>query len=710
MASPQVRTIEYDRSQRVSSYEGMYGLVIGAFDRGPIGKRVFMTNSQQVDAVFGKPKVGSDIAYYILHSFLSKSKRCWVERVAEGALYGGVSIGAAFDMVMGLPDGIETIFSTVLEYGRCHPNTVEVYLDTIKIGYDNGAGVIIGDNIDVGSVNYETGAITCQFTHPLPKNSILYAKWGFNNIPLTSGAADTDDYQFDSRILNQNIAGSAGVYSDHLVPFPIVGPDGTVASANDSTVLIYDDSTLIAYTDETGNLVDTGTYLDSSSTNRVEFGNGVLSFNLDSAYVPSAPLVAEYRSYKSEAFIIYADNQGSWADDYSILIDQVDFANNTFTISVYETQRNGSIMKVASYVLSREHKVDGFNNQLYIEDRLNDKSNYIRVLDNVNLNETEAIPQDSLKHTTYSTNDIFTLSSGDDGFAPSVNSYINVLHTFNNPEDVKVDIIVDTLCDKNFQVEMLKLCDRDFGGRGDCYAVLSAPFDLLENNNYLNEIANYRKYELNVNSSFGGLYSSFVKIYDAYNGREVWIPESGFVAAAFSYTADQFSPWFPAAGWRRGTLPVLDTYRKFTIGERDFLYDNGINVLRYRPGKGIAIWGNKTLYDDNSALSRANVRWLLIVIENAIEDYLDEYEFELNDPITRALITSAVQGYLDSIKARRGLYDFDVVCDETNNTPQTIDNYEMNVDYYVQPVKDAEFIYGRAVITRTGVKFEDVRI
>ena len=132
--------------------------------------------------------------------------------------------------------------------------------------------------------------------------------------------------------------------------------------------------------------------------------------------------------------------------------------------------------------------------------------------------------------------------------------------------------------------------------------------------------------------------------------------------------------------------------------------------MLFRSGKGIAIWGQKTLYGRPSALDRANVRWLLIVVENAIEEFLEEYEFEINDEISRALVRSAVYDYLASIKSRRGLYDFDVVCDYTNNSPEQIDNYIMNVDYYLQPVKAAEYLYGRAVITRTGVDFLDVRI
>lgn len=146
------------------------------------------------------------------------------------------------------------------------------------------------------------------------------------------------------------------------------------------------------------------------------------------------------------------------------------------------------------------------------------------------------------------------------------------------------------------------------------------------------------------------------------------------------------------------------------MAERDVLADNSINAMRFRAGKGIAIWGQKTMLDNGSALDRANVRWLLIVIEAAIEEYLDNNEFDINDDLTRTLVRNTVIHYLAGIKLRRGLYDFDVVCDATNNTAEMIDNLEMNLDFYVQPTKTAEQITSRAIITRTGVTFSDVKM
>lgn len=712
MASPQVRTVEYDLSQRVPAYPGMYGLVVGAFDRGPVGVRSMVTGGNNFDTIYGKPKVGSDIAYYLAHTFLSKSRRMWAVRVAAtDALYGGVSVGAKFTVPLGIGNGVETTFSGVLPFSRCHPASVSIYMDNRKVGYDNGSGTVTGTEIATGSVTYHNGQVTVQFNSPIPNNAAIFALWGFDTVGLNPGILDPIDYDFDSRVLTQVVHNTAGTtYVDKLVPNPIVAPASAVSSPIESTVRLYDGATLLAYADELGALIDTGAYLDGSASQTFDYATGQLNLTLNSAYTLTAPVHAEYRSYKSEALIVTGDNPGSWTDDYFVMIDDIDPLNNSFTIAVYELDERGVKLKVDSYSVSRDHKKDGFEKQMYVEDKINGRSYYIRTRDNTYLDPQEALPSDSINHTSLTSRQIHQLSGGSKGSAVSVAHYINVLKTFNNKEDVKVDIIVDTLGDRNYQLEIAKLCDRELGGRGDCYGVAYVPFELEASNNYVNDMVNYRRYDLNVTTSFMGLYAGHVKIYDGYNGRDLWIPCSGFVAAAFSFTADQFEPWFPAAGWRRGVLPVLDIYRRFSLGDRDVMYDNDINAMRFRPGKGIAIWGQKTLYGRPTALDRANVRWLLIVVENAIEEFLEEYEFELNDSHTRSLARSAVHDYLGSIKNRRGVYDFDVVCDDTNNSAEQIDQYVMNLDYYLQPAKAAEFIYGRAVITRTGIDFKDVRI
>lgn len=138
----------------------------------------------------------------------------------------------------------------------------------------------------------------------------------------------------------------------------------------------------------------------------------------------------------------------------------------------------------------------------------------------------------------------------------------------------------------------------------------------------------------------------------------------------------------------------------------DYLYDNGINPLRFAPGRGILINGQKTLLSRPSALDRLNVRMLLIVIEPAIASALEDFLFELNTAATRAIVTSMISSYMENIKARNGVYDYQVTCDDTNNSAEDIDNYTMNVWLFVKPTKSVEYIPFTVIITRTGTSFQ----
>lgn len=158
-------------------------------------------------------------------------------------------------------------------------------------------------------------------------------------------------------------------------------------------------------------------------------------------------------------------------------------------------------------------------------------------------------------------------------------------------------------------------------------------------------------------------------------------------------------------GFKRGMLNVIDTKLRFESGELDNIYDNGINPIRYYPGKGIVIWGQRTLTTIPSALDRLNVRLMLITIEPAIAEALESFLFELNDSSTRSLAAYTVRSYMDGIKARKGVSDYMVVCDDSNNTEDDVDNYRMNLDLYVKPLRGIDWIVFTTVITRTGMSF-----
>lgn len=703
MSSAKIITAELDQSQTPPASTGLYGLFLGAFDKGRVGEKIFISNVQQRDLKLGKPKIGSDVAYFVHEYYLSKSQRSWAVRVAKNALYGGVRVAATFISTIGTGNGVLTSFSGVVSKARCHESTLSIYQDKKKIGYDNGTGTITGTGLS-GTINYHTGAVSLTFTTAPPTNSTIYAVWGLANQSLSAGIADPSSYTFNGYAITEKLNMSGLVCADKLVPEDLVTPVGVVSSAANATVKIYDNGVLRAYADETGSIVDSGAtaFIDTSQPHAVNYVTGVIDFKVDAGYTVTGPVTAQFSSLKAEAFLLVQDNPGAWGSDYYELIDNVDFKTYTFDLTTFYRDARGVNTAVEKFSTSRKHQLGGNNTQMYLEDRITGKSDFIRVYDNPNLADTEAFPQISLNHNSMSAVTLTQLTGGTNGDPVNVTDYVTALAKFKNRDAIQVDIVVDTLADPTYQLELIKFCDRDFGGRGDCVAVLQLPYDIEVSNNYISDAVDYRNYTLNASSSFAALYWGHPTVLDSYNNREINVPHVGFVAANIAYTADQYEVWYPVAGWTRGKLPVRDVLVKLEEGERDILADNGINPIKFKPGKGIATWGHVTLYGSHSAEDRLNVRLLLVKIERDIEDYLEDREFDLNDKITRASVKLTVENYLLGIKSRRGLYDLRVVCDDSNNSSEDVDNYRLNIDYYIEPVKGIEVIKQRVIIVSTG--------
>jgi phage tail sheath protein FI len=174
-------------------------------------------------------------------------------------------------------------------------------------------------------------------------------------------------------------------------------------------------------------------------------------------------------------------------------------------------------------------------------------------------------------------------------------------------------------------------------------------------------------------------------------------------------TDNERDPWFSPAGFNRGQVKnVIKLSFNPTKSQRDQLYKNGINPVVTFPGQGTVLFGDKTLLAKPSAFDRINVRRLFIVLEKAISTAAKFTLFEFNDEFTRAQFRNLVEPFLRDVQGRRGIFDFRVVCDETNNTPEVIDRNEFVGDIYVKPARSINFIQLNFVAVRTGVEFTEV--
>ncbi|MEE8578018.1 MAG: phage tail sheath subtilisin-like domain-containing protein, partial [candidate division Zixibacteria bacterium] len=211
-----------------------------------------------------------------------------------------------------------------------------------------------------------------------------------------------------------------------------------------------------------------------------------------------------------------------------------------------------------------------------------------------------------------------------------------------------------------------------------------------------------------LNSSFGALYWSFIKISDQFAGGTIFVPPSGHVAAVFARTARVAEQWFAPAGINRGRIiTALDIESNPTQGERDLLQGNGnaVNPLVKFIKDGTVVFGQRTLQRQQTALDRVNVRMLLIFLKVNLVETLRSFVFEQNDIATRARIRDTIEPFLADVGARRGLTAFKVVVDETNNTPERIDRNELHVSVFIKPTRAAEFIVLNLVTLRTGANF-----
>lgn len=280
------------------------------------------------------------------------------------------------------------------------------------------------------------------------------------------------------------------------------------------------------------------------------------------------------------------------------------------------------------------------------------------------------------------------------------------MFAFQNPEVFDVNLLAIPGSSSGAVIgQALQLCE----GRGDMLYIVDPPFGLRSqqvvdwhNGMLLSDLA------AAINSSYGALYWPWLKIFNQFDGSEIFVPPSGFIAGVFSRTARVREQWFAPAGLNRGhLLTALDVEFNATQGERDLLYGSGnaVNPIVNFPVDGITVFGQRTLQRRQSALDRVNVRMLLIFLKKNLTRLLRFFLFEPIDRFLYAQVRSAITPFLEDVMARRGLQGFKVICDETNNTPERIDRNELWVSVLLKPTRAAEFIILNLVIMRTEQSF-----
>lgn len=341
---------------------------------------------------------------------------------------------------------------------------------------------------------------------------------------------------------------------------------------------------------------------------------------------------------------------------------------------------------------------------------------------------TESLPSGGTTWAQLSSNYYKSLTGGTSDAPSGGDYYTNGYELFADPETVDISIILggpQTGSQAQLISDMVK-------ARMDCVAFFSPPqlavltsggspksarvatANVVAYRDGVNAApsggdVDYSGSNLNISSSYSVLDSGWKYMYDRYNDKFRFVPLNGDIAGIAVRSDEETETWFSPAGYNRGQVRgVVKLAYNPVKTQRDDLYSAGINPVVSFPGEGTVLFGDKTMQAKPSAFDRINVRRLFIVLEKAIATASKYKLFELNDAFTRASFRQLIEPFLRDIQSRRGIIDFKVICDESNNTAEIIDRNEFVADIYIKPTRSINFITLNFIATRTGVDFNEI--
>ena len=405
---------------------------------------------------------------------------------------------------------------------------------------------------------------------------------------------------------------------------------------------------------------------------------------------------------------------GAWDEVHVVVIDK----NGTISGTA------GTILEKYPYVSTASDAKDHDGDGNYIRDIINERSNYIYFSSfgsslsfdsdewGLSSNLGSATTAGSAK--TYTNNlpvRTYTLGNGVNSGTLALADQLRAQDRFEDPETLSVDILIaPPMGTFNDQVSATNDLVAIAASRKDCIVVSSTNRAGIINTAKAGISTNIALCANSfTNSSYLAVDGNFFKIYDKYNDQYIWIPAASSTAGLMAATDANAGPWWSPAGQSRGQyLGVTGLAWNPNKTERDTLYKAGVNPIATLVGQGTLLYGDKTKLNRPSAFDRINVRRLFLKIEKDIVAYAKTVMFEFNDEFTRSEFTSVVEAYLRDIQARRGIQDFRVVCDETNNTAAVVDNNEFIASVFVKPSRSINFITLNFISVRSGVSFEEV--
>ena len=700
------------------------GAIAAPFKSGPVEESVLVTSQSQLINVFGRPQ-SNDRQYedwMVASEFLSYGGALQVVRIDGSNLQNanaGVSI-ASTSLKIKNYDDYEANYSTATDFfyaskeaGEVNTNlkvcTIDNFADqTIGITTTSpvGAGATVGFGVTVQLSNIATpgAGTTTSFT-------------GFLKGIITGVTTDSSS-QMKSSIDVKIVSRVSGMATDSGTEYPItyqVGDPGRSIEVADTLTFVESTTGANVKTATVATAVDWYDQQTLGLTNSTIFWKSLAPRPVDNNFSASR------NAHNDAIHVAVIDDFGTVTGTQGNILE-----TNFFLSKAVDGEEDGNA-PIKNY-----YKNFLANNSAYIFAGANPGTTTDVVNGFLNAQaggfSTGFTPVTSgagawglsAQGVTYNVlgNVTYTLAGGSDygasgGMAASLGDVLNGFKLFENRDEISIDFLLmgSSMNDQLSTQAKANLLVAIAEERKDCQAVISPHrtnvVNVSNSSTATNNVLNF--YSQISSSSFAVLDSGYKYVYDRFNNEFRFIPLNGDIAGIMARNNTIYLPWFSPAGQARGTLNnVVKLAYNPNKTQRDQLYKARINPVINQNAAGAILFGDKTALSFKSAFDRINVRRLFLTVEQALESAANDQLFELNDAQTRSNFINIVEPFLTDIQSQRGIEDFRVICDETNNTPDIVDNNEFRADIFIQPARSINFVTLTFVATRGGISFTEV--
>jgi len=723
--SPGVSVSEVDLTGIIPAVSTTEGAMAGWFRWGPAEERNLISSEEELAATFGEPDSTNFNTFFTAANFLGYGNKLYVSRAIPAdainatvlqtqATVANNSVATQTDLIKNSEhhDGLTlsstaTLASFIAKYPGALGNSLKVSVCDSALAFESTFTGVTNSSMDVSTSN--TGFVA---NIAVGSTTLLFSQSGVEedgdstgqaahvirvgaNLSMTT--AQTVFTVGDSVRLGNS---SIGYQTVKITAKSAVQAGATYADS-DTTFLAN-----VSFTVDPKFRLSTNWSCNNSVGDSINSG-GVTRFWEHRDNVDKTPGQTEYSNN-------VANNTAN--DELHIVISDEDGDI---------TGIKGEILEVFEGLSRATDAKNESGESIYYKDVIDNQSQWvwvggttIRATSNVNT-AAETYSNTATGLNNYVNSVIPFTSSfqvGSDGTNPNetsiaIGQLATAVDLFKSPEDVDVSLILAGLSRGGTNGEQWPnyLIDNISDSRKDC-VVFCSPEKADVVNNQGGESNDVKTFAESLTpTSYGVMDSGWKYQYDKYNDVYRYIPLNGDIAGLCVRTDDVRDPWFSPAGYNRGVIKnVIKLPYNPDKADRDVLYKNKVNPVITQPGQGTLLFGDKTLLAKPSAFDRINVRRLFIVLEKAISTAAKYTLFEFNDEFTRAQFRSMVEPFLRDVQGRRGIYDFRVVCDETNNTGEVIDSNRFVGDIYIKPARAINFIQLNFVAVRTGVEFSEV--